>query len=114
MILCVKLLFLCEKEMRYGLRRQPVALTSMRGHTKSSHGMSIGEYKEKHGNHRTQIIERVFHKCGLCGEVRPFVLLRDNISSFIFTPEAMPIPADNQQRSHKSVIGDKWVIWRKN
>ena len=51
------------------LYRQPVALTSMRGHTRSAHKMSIGDYKEAHGNHRTQIIEHVYHKCGLCDQV---------------------------------------------
>jgi len=46
--------------------RQAVSLTTMRGHTKSAHKMSISDYKETHGNHRTQIIEKIFHKCGLC------------------------------------------------
>lgn len=46
--------------------RQPVALTSMRGHTKSAHKMSIGDYKDKFGNHRTQMIEKVYHRCGIC------------------------------------------------
>ena len=41
---------------------EPVSLTSMRGHTKSAHGMSIAEYKERHGNHRTQIIETIHHR----------------------------------------------------
>ena len=46
-----------------------VTLTTMRGHTKSAHGLSIAEYKEKYGNHRTQIIERILHSCGLCAQV---------------------------------------------
>ena len=51
-----------------------VALTTMRGHTKSAHGMSIAEYKDKYGNHRTQIIERIFHSCGLCNQVSIYIL----------------------------------------
>ena len=46
-----------------------VTLTTMRGHTKSAHGLSVAEYKEKYGNHRTQIIEKIFHSCGLCNQV---------------------------------------------
>ena len=41
----------------------------MRGHTKSAHKMSISDYKEKFGNHRTQIIEKIYHECGLCHQV---------------------------------------------
>ena len=48
---------------------QAVTLTTMRGHTKSAHGMSIAEYKDKYGNHRSQIIERILHRCGLCHQV---------------------------------------------
>ena len=53
---------------------EPVSLTTMRGHTKSAHKMSIADYKEKHGNHRNQIIEKIFHKCGLCQQVQLFVI----------------------------------------
>ena len=48
---------------------QAVTLITMRGHTKSAHGMSIAEYKDKYGNHRSQIIERILHRCGLCRQV---------------------------------------------
>jgi len=47
---------------------EAVSLTTMRGHTKGTHKMSIAEYKEKYGNHRTQMIEEVYHECGLCKE----------------------------------------------
>merc|ERR1719187_760041 len=30
--------------------------------------MSIADYKEKYGNHRTQIIDEIYHECGLCAE----------------------------------------------
>jgi len=45
-----------------------VPLTSMRGHTKSVHALSISDYKARHGNHRERVIARVLHRCGLCGE----------------------------------------------
>ena len=51
------------------MARQPVGLTAMRGHTWSAHSVSIAEYKDKFGNHRAQIIQMVYHKCGLCQEV---------------------------------------------
>lgn len=53
----------------------PVTLTAMRGHTKSAHALSIADYKDRYGNHRTQIIERIFHRCGLC----------DQVSIYLFT-----------------------------
>ena len=45
-------------------------------HDRSAHKMSVSDYKEEHGNHRTQIIEHVYHKCGLCGQVRAWTVLR--------------------------------------
>ena len=51
--------------------RLPVGLTAMRSHTRSAHKMSIAQYKETHGNHRERIIQRIYHRCGLCQEVKP-------------------------------------------
>jgi len=45
---------------------EAVTLTTMRGHTKSKHSLPISDYKNIHGNHRDQIIEKIYHKCGLC------------------------------------------------
>ena len=43
-----------------------LALTCMRGHTKSAHSMTVKEYKEQFGNYRDQIVRKVYHKCGVC------------------------------------------------
>jgi len=45
---------------------QNVAMTRMRGHTKSAHKMNIADYKRKFGVLKDAIIEAVFHKCGIC------------------------------------------------
>ena len=46
----------------------PVTLNNMRNHTKNVHGMSINSYKNEFGNHRNQIVQEVYHKCGICNE----------------------------------------------
>ena len=48
-------------------------LTSLRGHTKGAHGMTISEYKELFGE-KLEYEEKVLHKCALCGEI----ILLDN------------------------------------
>ena len=44
-------------------------ISRVRSHTKSTHGMSITEYKEKFKQHTYDLIEKVLHKCGICGEM---------------------------------------------
>ena len=39
-----------------------VTLNYMRTHTKSSHGISVKDYKAAYGNHREQIVRKVYHK----------------------------------------------------
>ena len=41
-------------------------LTRMRDHTKKRHDMVITEYKKKFNQDYYDIIEKVFHKCGIC------------------------------------------------
>ena len=41
----------------------------MRGHTKSAHGMVITEYKSKFNQHYYDLVEKVLHQCGICGEI---------------------------------------------
>ena len=41
-------------------------LTGIRAHTKTSHQMSITEYREKHG--KLEMVEEVQHECLLCAE----------------------------------------------
>ena len=40
----------------------------MRGHSKTSHKLSIKEYGETFGSPRFNIISKVWHKCELCQE----------------------------------------------
>jgi hypothetical protein len=42
-------------------------LHGLRAHTQSQHNMSITEYKQNFGTD-LKLVERVFHKCGICGE----------------------------------------------
>ena len=46
--------------------KAPVFLTTLRGHTRSRHNVTIDEYKKVYGNHRNNIIEKVYHKCAIC------------------------------------------------
>ena len=46
---------------------KPFPLAGMRIHTVWSHGVQITKYKEMYG--QFEIIEKVFHKCHLCGKV---------------------------------------------
>ena len=43
-------------------------VTSMRGHTKSAHGMTITEYKEKYDQVYFDLVELILHQCGICEE----------------------------------------------
>merc|ERR1712126_444002 len=43
-------------------------VTEMRGHTKSAHGMTITEYKEKYDQVYFDLVELVLHQCGICEE----------------------------------------------
>lgn len=45
----------------------PINLTGMRSHTMLKHNLQITKYKELYGSF--QIIEHVFHKCHLCGQI---------------------------------------------
>ena len=41
-------------------------ITTMRQHTKNDHNMVITEYKKKYNQEYFDIVQKVFHKCGLC------------------------------------------------
>ena len=49
--------------------KTPVYLTSLRGHTRNHHNLPIEEYKKTYGNPRKDIVEKVFHRCGICSEI---------------------------------------------
>ena len=42
---------------------------NMRNHTKKIHGIRITAYKQKYGQLTEHLVEKVFHKCGVCGRV---------------------------------------------
>ena len=46
--------------------QKPIFLVTLRSHTRNIHKIAIDEYKKVYGNHRNAIIEKVYHKCGLC------------------------------------------------
>ena len=43
-------------------------LTTMRQHTRKMHHLTIDEYKGLYGNTKSEIVEKIFHHCGLCSE----------------------------------------------
>ena len=46
----------------------PQTFTIMRSHTKSRHGISITDYKKKYGQLIENIVEVIYHKCGICNK----------------------------------------------
>ena len=44
----------------------PQDFSKMRSHTKSKHSIGITDYKRKYGELSDNIVERVYHKCGIC------------------------------------------------
>ena len=60
---------------------EALPLTRMREHTKKRHEMVITEYKKKFNQSYYDIIEKVFHKCGICE--LPVLFDSDIISSHL-------------------------------
>ena len=48
--------------------QKPFNLTRMRSHTRTAHGMTITEYKERYNQHYYDPIQLVLHRCGICPE----------------------------------------------
>ena len=46
----------------------PQTFTTMRSHAKSRHGISITDYKKKYGQLIKNIVEVIYHKCGICNK----------------------------------------------
>merc|ERR1719309_149880 len=44
-------------------------LNGVRGHIKKEHGMVITEYKKRFKQHYFDLIEKIFHRCGICQEI---------------------------------------------
>ena len=47
----------------------PETWNNMRNHTKKVHGIQITAYKQRYGQLSEHLVEKVFHKCGVCGRV---------------------------------------------
>ena len=45
---------------------QVVTVSGLRKHVKAHHKITLTRYKELYGNHRSQIIQLVYHKCAFC------------------------------------------------
>ena len=58
-------------------------MTFLRGHTKSAHGMTITEYKEKFGAD-LEMVEKVLHRCGICEDL--ILLDSDHIAYHLKKP----------------------------
>ena len=58
-----------------------MSIQRMRAHTKSDHQMIITEYKAKFNQNFFDLVEKVFHKCGICSET--LLLVTDQISSHL-------------------------------
>jgi len=61
--------------------KETVKMTGLRGHTKSSHKLAIADYKQKYGHPKKHIIEKIYHKCGLCNE--PILLDSDEVAKHL-------------------------------
>ena len=71
---------------------KPFSFPALRVHTKSAHKITITENKEKFNQHFYNIIEKVFHKCGICG--KPVLFDSDTIAVHLKN-------GDNHSITHK-------------
>ena len=53
-------------------------LNGMTGHIKNEHGMVPTEYKKRYKQHYFDLIEKVFHRCGICRDI--ILLDKDSIT----------------------------------
>jgi hypothetical protein len=49
--------------------QKPFFINSLRHHTRIIHKVSINEYKKSFGEPKNNIIQKVYHKCGLCFKI---------------------------------------------
>ena len=61
--------------------QKPFFITSLRHHTRNVHKVSINEYKKSFGEPKNNLIQKVYHKCGLCFKIILFD--SDEISSHL-------------------------------
>ena len=78
----------------------PQNFSKMRSHTKAKHRISITDYKKKYGELIDNIVETVYHKCGICKKA---ILLDGDI---------LATHARLHRISHKA-YSDKYITLRK-
>ena len=78
----------------------PQDFCKMRSHTKSKHNIAITDYKKKYGEIIDNIVETVYHKCGICKRA---ILLDGDI---------LATHARLHRISHKA-YSDKYITLRK-
>jgi len=78
-----------------------VNLTDMRVHTKKKHEMVITEYRNRFNQHHFDIIERVFHRCGICQKI--ILLDSDSVASHLHSHKG------EQKMTHKE-YNEKFMI----
>ena len=84
---------------------QGFPLTAMRSHTRSKHDMVITEYKTKFNQTFYDIIEKVFHRCGICQN--PILMDGDSIAAHLGSNKS------THQITHKA-YNEKFFIRNKN
>ena len=80
-------------------------LTAMRSHTRAKHGMVITEYKTKFNQTLYDIIEKVFHRCGICQN--PILMDGDSIAAHLGSNKS------THQITHKA-YNEKFFIRNSN
>ena len=84
---------------------QGYPLTAMRSHTRSKHDMVITEYKTKFNQTFYNIVEKVFHRCGICQN--PILMDGDSIAAHLGSNKS------THQITHKA-YNEKFFIRNRN
>ena len=77
-----------------------ISFVGMRSHTKSAHNMGITDYKLQHGELIENIVEEIYHKCGICSE------------KILFHGDAIAPHAKKHKISHKD-YNNRFITLRK-
>ena len=78
----------------------PQNFSKMRSHTKSKHGMGITDYKKRYGELIDNIVETVYHKCGICN------------TAILLDGDILATHARLHRISHKA-YSDKYITLKK-
>ena len=87
-------------------------ITTMRQHTKNDHNMVITEYKKKYNQEYFDIVEKVFHKCGLCH--LPILLDSDVVASHLHSNKATHNMSHKEYNLKFMVLQQQTKVQRNN